>query len=229
MKNTKGAIHDVERDVLDQHHKQFDVLLRPDDVAIRFILMAYGDALRHYERVRGEGALFRGQRYWVQSFAHGLSHCFRWLAAEPSRQILIPAASPEQVYQEAKKLLLWSAQYEALAADHSAWSRGYIQADIDETAKTITFSHPGNADAALFARQTEALQALMDTHEQQQVVFSLLRRSLENENVLEVLHEVAKLPTRRLGEMIHFSASMRLWQELAISWTNRVVSTSWSS
>jgi hypothetical protein len=165
MENMRQAIRRVEREVLDRYHKQFDLLLRPDEVAIRFILMAYGDALRHYERVRGEGALFRGQRYWVQSFTHGLSHCLRWLAAEPSRQIVVPAASPEQVYQEAKKLLLWSANYEALAGDHSAWSRGYIQAEIDEAAKTVTFSNPGDANAALFARQTEALQMLMDNDE----------------------------------------------------------------
>lgn len=165
VKSTTTTIREIERDVLDRHHNQFDVLLRPDEVAIRFILMAYGDALRHYERVRGEGAVFRGQRYWVQSFTHGLSHCFRWLAAAPPRQIVIPASSPEQIYQEAKSLLLWSADYEALAADFSAWSRGYIHADIDEVKKSITFSHPSDADAALFARQTEALQALMDVHE----------------------------------------------------------------
>ena len=165
MRNTRKAIRDVEHNVLDQHHKQFDVLLRPDEVAIRFILMAYGDALRHYERVRGEGALFVARD---TGFSLSRTVC-RIVVAGWQRnrheQILIPAASPEQVYQEAKKLLLWSADYEALAADHSAWSRDYIEADIDDATKTITFSDPSDADAALFARQTEALQALMDIQE----------------------------------------------------------------
>jgi hypothetical protein len=220
VKRTNPTIRQIERDVLDQHRNQFDVLLRPDEVAIRFVLMAYGDALRHYEGARGEGAVFRGQRHWVQSFTHGLSHCFRWLAATPPRQIVIPASSPEQIYQEAKALLLWSADYEVLAADFSAWSRNYIHADIDEVTKTITFSHPSDVDAALFARQTEALQALMDVHEHPAPI-DALRKDFEDfiasaEFDVQGLYLPWKQHERQdILEIVHHWLEQAVWPELA--------------
>ena len=130
MSNSKQAIRDIENQVLDQHHKTFGLLSRPEDVAIEHILKMYGEGLRHYERTKGSGREFRGQRYIVESLSHGLSHCFRWLAAQPERTILLPDMSDATLDREAHELLLWSANYEGLAADHIAWGEVISQREL---------------------------------------------------------------------------------------------------
>lgn len=163
LKNKR--IREVEGSVLDQHHKQFSLLNRPYDLALKHILRVYDDAARQFEQKKGTGAIFRRQRYVINSFTHALSHCVRWIEAETPKAIILPDISQNTLDEEAKALILWAAQYDSLASDHSAWSRGLISADIDEQSRTITFSHPKDADALTFSRQVEAKQALIDASE----------------------------------------------------------------
>lgn len=165
MTSKNKKIREVEGDVLDQHHKQFNLLKRPYESALEHILCVYGDAVRKFEQQKGRGATFRRQRYVINTFTHALSHCFRWIEEEAPKEIVVPNISRNTLDEEAKSLLLWAAQYDNLAADHSAWSRGLISAGIDEQSRTITFSHPEDADALRFTRQIEARQALIDASE----------------------------------------------------------------
>ena len=109
------SVRRIEKTVLDEYHKHCGLMRRPHDLSIGHLLKVYGDVVRDFERSKGTDAVFYRNRFIVNSLAHGVAHCFRWLneAAEP--QVLLPKASWQTLDQEAVEFLTWGAKYALLA------------------------------------------------------------------------------------------------------------------
>jgi hypothetical protein len=146
--NIMDFIRQIEKNTLDQEYKKYNIIYRPSDLAIMYLLKVFGDALRDIENDPQLKFSNFQAFYFVNHCVGGLSHCLRWLSqtVELSFQIKV---SNVQLEKEARELLWWAMDYDTLCREHIAWSRGLNDVDIDRTSKYIKF-YPKESSGAFF-------------------------------------------------------------------------------
>jgi hypothetical protein len=79
----------VESTILDEEFKKFNLIYRPQDIAIPYLFKVFGDFWRDLISDPSIGPdLKRGQ---LLEYARiGLGHCFRWLINEPTYKLTLP-------------------------------------------------------------------------------------------------------------------------------------------
>jgi len=153
MTTPSGArtIRWVETNVLDTQYKKYKITLRPQDEAIPHLLKVTGDIWR--ELTNSPLQNNRVSKTTFDNILGGLGHCIRWTINSPSRQVHLPRASYQELDREAVDFLRWGIHYHMLYLDHVAWSRGWLEATIDEGSHTIEFSYGSNFDKRFLATQ----------------------------------------------------------------------------
>jgi hypothetical protein len=157
----KELIWQVERDVLDQQHRQLDLFRRRSPLAVGHLLKVYGDGIRDVNR-GVDTRTFVEARFKVNMMGYGLGHCLRWLLENQVTSVVLPAERWEVLDREAAEFLGWGTAYSLLANDRTAWKANLITAEVDQARKRITFGLPAAADGCWFVQQIEAQQATID-------------------------------------------------------------------
>ncbi len=141
------TIREIEANILDKEFLKFKLMHRSQDDAIPHMLKIVGDFWRESDDNVTSPALFKPK---VDLLLGGLSHCIRWIVSSQEKIIKLPKATNFELDQEAIDFLGWGMHYHMLFTDHVAWSRGMINASIDESSRTIEFSFKSVFDTKLY-------------------------------------------------------------------------------
>jgi hypothetical protein len=136
-------IRKVENSILDQRYKQYALMNRPPELAIPHLLKMFGHIERdisNSEELRERSLL--GRMQFLDITVEALGYCLRWTIEAPKSHIYLPKASWFRLDLEAQEFLGWGINYARLVCDHIGWSRGFLNASVDQAEKKIRFSTP---------------------------------------------------------------------------------------
>lgn len=142
----------MEEKVLDQEYRRFGLIYRNDQVAIPYLLRAFGDQVRWMIHDPNLGNEIQRQTL-MDGKAAALGHCFRWIAREPVHTILPAGDRPEIIMEEAHGLLAWGATYHELYLDHVAVTKGEKVAVVDRESSTVEIHFRERFDPLFFLAQ----------------------------------------------------------------------------
>jgi len=156
---TQGdLLRQLER-VLDQYHRRFSLLQRPKPDALRQLLRTVADVVRmHRERLlpaRSDDS----RLLVVNEGVRGLCHCLRWVYRHCPERIITPRPAFRRLQDEALELIRWGVTYDHLCSQHSAYSQGLIDVEINKAARTIRFLPKQDIEPAFFVTQIESRKA----------------------------------------------------------------------
>jgi hypothetical protein len=214
MTSESDIIRNVEATILDQKHKQFMLMHRPNDIAIPHLLKVLGHIDRTLISELNDESFLR-QRAFMQTVLSAAGHCLRWLSTSSSNIVLLRNASWKKLDEEALDLLGWGISYSQLAADHVAWSRGLLTGKADQRNKIISFEPPDNLDSSFLASQSIAEETLAESFFKE-FPYESLRGGFQ------VWLRQFKLTSVMDSNMWHVEQDGRAY-EAASSWTEMVV------
>jgi hypothetical protein len=159
------AIRTVEKQVLDRHHLEEPLLQRDQREALVYLQRSYAHAIRDHLNVESQD-----RRSWSQFFGMlnlGFDQAVRWAMRHCSSESAMRDSIPDfkDLDLEADKLIGWGTDYTKLCMDHTAASRRFYTASIDEDARTISFAFPQDSDHSVLLGQLAA----QSIHAQSQV------------------------------------------------------------
>lgn len=131
-------IRDVERKYLDEEYKNYKLIQLTDNISTLYILKKFGDISRDFNSLDVSNFAKSQELFY---FLHGIGHCIRWISSK-NESIDRKEYSFDELDNFALKLILWSKEYASIANQHIAWSRGIINAKVDNNIKKISFLPP---------------------------------------------------------------------------------------
>ena len=164
MTDHEKALRSVECQVLDRHHLQFPLLQRNTNDAIAALLRCYGDVVRGLRKGSIPKDSDNANHETANEGFRGLAHCLRWIRSNCPHLITVPSPGDGQLQREALELLRWGVKYDPLCNQHIAYSRNvngtrWVDADVNESGKTITFLPRDDINPQFFVSQVEARKA----------------------------------------------------------------------
>ncbi len=154
----------IECQVLDRHHLKYSLLQRNVNDAISALLQCYGDVVRDLRN----GSIPKNSddaRHQTENGGfRGLPHCIRWIQSNCPRLIRVPSPGNDQLRNEALALLQWGVKYDPLYNQHTAYTRKtngqrFVEAEVSDVEKSITFRSRSTIDPRFFVSQVEARKA----------------------------------------------------------------------
>ncbi len=149
----------IERELLDQQHRQCALLYRNKNDAIEALFRCYGQILRDLRTGRIRAPSDDVKLQTANEGLRGLAHCLRWIRECGPSRIVVPRAAPNVLAREAHELLGWGVRYDSIWNHYSAYSRGQVKAEVDERKKVITFLPQRDVNPRFFVTQIEAKKA----------------------------------------------------------------------
>lgn len=146
----------IEREVLDQHHRQFALLSRNETVAVDALLRCYAQILRDLRTGKISKPSDDAKSQTENEGLRGLAHCLRWVKERCPSRLVVPTPESNVLAQEALQILRWGVAYDPIWNQHSAYSRGFVHAEADEQNKTITFLPRQHVNPHFFCTQVKA-------------------------------------------------------------------------
>jgi hypothetical protein len=146
----------IEREVLDKHYRQCALLSRNESVAVDSLLRCYARILRDLRSGQIWKPTEDGKSRTANEGLRGLSHSLRWIKERCPSRLVVPTTAAHVLAQEALELLQWGVRYDPVWNQHSAYSRGLLQAEADELNKTISFLPRRHVNPHYFCTQVEA-------------------------------------------------------------------------
>ncbi len=146
----------VETNILDKQYKKYRLALRRQDEAIPHLLKVTGDFWR--ELTNSPSQSNRVSKPTFDVVLGALGHCIRWIINSPPSQVHLPRVSSRELDEEAADFLGWAIHYHMLYLDHVAWSRGWLEAIVDEDSRTIEFSFRTDVDKQFLVAQLVDLE-----------------------------------------------------------------------
>jgi len=149
----------IEREVLDQHHRRCALLSRNENAAIEALFRCYSQILRDLRTGKIPKSSDDAKSQTANEGLRGLAHCLRWVKQCCPSTLVVPTPAPEVLGREALELLRWGVAYDPIWNEHSAYSRGLADAEVDERSKVITFLPRRGVNPHFFCTQVEAKKA----------------------------------------------------------------------
>jgi hypothetical protein len=146
-------IRQIEREVLDVHHRSYPLLRLSQNLAVTRLLKITGDLSRQrLFRASSEDSVHRA----MGRVTRGLSHCLRWALNGCSVVGDLRGNDHAQEDEWALEFLRWGTNYGLLATDHVAWSKALQAASVDPSERVITFHPFLDMDVGFYTRQALA-------------------------------------------------------------------------
>lgn len=149
----------IERAVLDQHHRQCALLSRNETAAVEALFRWYAQILRDLRTGKIPKPSDDAKSQTANEGLRGLGHCLRWIRKCCPSRLLVPTLGPHVLANEALDLLRWGVTHDPIWNEHSAYSRGLVDAEVDERNKVITFLPRRGVNPHFFCTQVEAKKA----------------------------------------------------------------------
>ncbi len=149
----------IEREVLDQHHRQCALLSRNRNEAFEALLRCYAQILRDLRTGTISKPNDDAKAQTANEGLRGLAHCLRWVNERCPSTLVVPMPAHDVLAYEALELLRWGVAYDPIWNQHSAYSRGLVHAEVEEQEKTITFLPQRHVNPHFFCTQVEAKKA----------------------------------------------------------------------
>jgi len=161
MSNTSHGdpLRQVERHVLDQYHRRFSLLQRPKTDALIQLLRTVADVVRMLRKRLLPAGSDDSRLLVANEGLRGLCHCVRWVCHHSPESILTPGPVFRGLQDEALELIRWGVRYDYLCGQHSAYSQGLIDVEINEATKTIRFLPKQDGESEFFVTQVESQKA----------------------------------------------------------------------
>lgn len=129
---------EIELEILDKHHKQFELLKYNDEQTIPYLLKAFGDIERNIDDLRNLGYSEYSIKMFLISIINGISHCVRWVN-DSTGNALKPIPEIEVWNNNIMDFVTWGRDYYGVAQQYVVWSRGLCHIEVDEGKKQILF------------------------------------------------------------------------------------------
>lgn len=132
----EDIIRTVERTVVDTQAETYQVLTLHEDDAVICMLKVYSDYLRKMN-ITNDNLGYANPNYMLTG---GLNHTIRWVLEKRTKNsIRLDPRKWHEFSQEAMSFLSWGMEYNGISQQYVAYSKGILQADVDETKRIIEF------------------------------------------------------------------------------------------
>lgn len=146
----------IENEILDRQHRNFAIIERHEVDATRSLLLTYGNVLRGLRNGAIEKPNDNAKSETANQGLRAIGHCLRWIHTDCPSMIDVATPAKTRLNNESLELLRWGVDYDPLWNQHSAFSRGLIEATVAEPSKTITFLPKQDVHPSFFCKQIEA-------------------------------------------------------------------------
>ena len=158
-RDNDDVLRRVEREVLDSNCQQFSLLRRNEGTALDGLFRCYAQILRELRTGKIPKPSDNAKSQTANEGLRGLGHCLRWVKEYCPSILLVPTPAPDVLAHEALELLRWGVAYDPIWNQHSAYSRGLVDAEVDERNKAIVFLPRRDVNPHFFCTQVEARKA----------------------------------------------------------------------
>lgn len=149
----------IERTVLDQHHRQCQILCCNQATAAEQLLRRYARILRDLRTGKISKPSNDSKSQTASDGLRGLAHCLRWIKACCPSKVITPSPGAAVLDQQALELLQWGVTYDPIWNEHSAYSRNLVDAKVDVQDHLIEFLPRCDFGSHFFCTQVEAKKA----------------------------------------------------------------------
>lgn len=152
-KEDQDLIRHIEGTLLDTHHRKFLALGLPLNISVPFILKLYGDA------TRDSNAIMNYNEFTFRRIMHQLvlaiSQAIKWVINDGKSNINAEPLTYVEINPLINDLVGWAFEYTAIAQQFTAWSRGFLDVEIDKSKKEICFLGQDNLVHYFYYTQQE--------------------------------------------------------------------------
>ena len=177
-------IRKIEKNIIDSHHLNFEILSFSKDIIIPQLLKTFGNLERDILGVIYKESNHHSTNFILRHYTEGLSYAIRWgLKSDGNKKLT------ETTYKDLDRmafdLLEWGRAYSMICQSFIPWSHGFFDVVYDKSQKKIDFSPKDDFDYQFFGFQnlyaTEFLNQYQDNFPRQPLerLYQLVRHKVD--------------------------------------------------